>query len=107
MSPAESADVVIEMDAVNGELGPDLAALDCPTVFVVGISAFAKASFPPASANFARAPASAMRSCESALCHPARIATAQGRASALKSSPGSPAAISGTAVFLRGYLFPA
>jgi len=36
MSPAESADVVIEMDAVNGELGPDFAALDCPTVFVVG-----------------------------------------------------------------------
>ena len=36
MSPAESADVVIEMDAVNGELGPDFAALECPTVFVVG-----------------------------------------------------------------------
>ena len=39
MSPAESADVVIEMDAVNGELGPDFAALDCPTVFVVGTGA--------------------------------------------------------------------
>jgi pimeloyl-ACP methyl ester carboxylesterase len=39
MSPAESADVVIEMDAVNGELGPDFAALDCPTVFVVGSGA--------------------------------------------------------------------
>src|SRR5215211_6409104 len=36
MSPAESADVVIEMDAVNGKLGPDFAALACPTVFVVG-----------------------------------------------------------------------
>jgi len=36
MSPAESADVVIEMDAVNGALTPDFAALDCPTVFVVG-----------------------------------------------------------------------
>jgi pimeloyl-ACP methyl ester carboxylesterase len=36
MSPAESADVVIEMDAVNGELGTDFAALECPTVFVVG-----------------------------------------------------------------------
>ena len=36
MSPAESAEVVIEMDAVNGELGPDFAALECPTVFVVG-----------------------------------------------------------------------
>jgi pimeloyl-ACP methyl ester carboxylesterase len=36
MSPAESADVVIEMDAVNGELGQDFAALACPTVFVVG-----------------------------------------------------------------------
>src|SRR3954471_23451114 len=36
MSPAESADVVSEMDAVNGELGPDFAALDCPAVFVVG-----------------------------------------------------------------------
>jgi pimeloyl-ACP methyl ester carboxylesterase len=39
MSPAESADAVIEMDAVNGELGPDFAALDCPTVFVVGTGA--------------------------------------------------------------------
>ena len=39
MSPAESADVVIEMDAVNGELGPDFAALECPTVFVVGTGA--------------------------------------------------------------------
>ena len=36
MSPAESADAVIEMDAVNGALGPDFAALECPTVFVVG-----------------------------------------------------------------------
>jgi pimeloyl-ACP methyl ester carboxylesterase len=39
MSPAESADVVIEMDAVNGELGPDFAALACPTEFVVGTGA--------------------------------------------------------------------
>jgi pimeloyl-ACP methyl ester carboxylesterase len=36
MSPAESADVVIEMDAVNGTLERDFAALECPTVFVVG-----------------------------------------------------------------------
>jgi pimeloyl-ACP methyl ester carboxylesterase len=36
MSPAESAQVVIEMDAVNGELTPIFAALECPTVFVVG-----------------------------------------------------------------------
>jgi pimeloyl-ACP methyl ester carboxylesterase len=36
MSPAESAEVVVEMDAVNGALGPDFAALQCPTVFVVG-----------------------------------------------------------------------
>ena len=36
MSPAESADVAIEMDAVNGELRPDFAALECLTVFVVG-----------------------------------------------------------------------
>jgi pimeloyl-ACP methyl ester carboxylesterase len=39
MSAAESADVVIEMDAVNGELGPDFAALQCPTEFVVGTGA--------------------------------------------------------------------
>jgi len=39
MSPSESADVVIEMDAVNGELGADFAALECPTVFVVGTGA--------------------------------------------------------------------
>jgi pimeloyl-ACP methyl ester carboxylesterase len=36
MSPEESADVVIEMDAVNGELAADFATLECPTVFVVG-----------------------------------------------------------------------
>jgi pimeloyl-ACP methyl ester carboxylesterase len=39
MTPAEAAEVVIEMDAVNGELGPAFAALDCPTVFVVGTGA--------------------------------------------------------------------
>jgi pimeloyl-ACP methyl ester carboxylesterase len=39
MSPIESANVVIEMDGVNGELGPDFAALECPTVFVVGTGA--------------------------------------------------------------------
>jgi pimeloyl-ACP methyl ester carboxylesterase len=44
MSPAESAEVVIEMDAVNGELGPDYAALDCPTVFVVGTGAHSGAT---------------------------------------------------------------
>jgi pimeloyl-ACP methyl ester carboxylesterase len=44
MSPAESAGVVIEMDAVNGELGPDFAALDCPTVFVVGTGAHSGAT---------------------------------------------------------------
>ena len=44
MSPAESADVVIEMDAVNGELRPDFAALECPTVFVVGTGAHSGAT---------------------------------------------------------------
>ncbi len=44
MSPAESADVVIEMDAVNGQLGPDFAALACPTVFVVGTGAHSGAT---------------------------------------------------------------
>jgi pimeloyl-ACP methyl ester carboxylesterase len=44
MSPAESAEVVIEMDAVNGELGPDFAALECPTVFVVGSGAHSGAT---------------------------------------------------------------
>jgi pimeloyl-ACP methyl ester carboxylesterase len=39
MSPTEAANVVIEMDAVNGELRPDFAALQCPTVFVVGTGA--------------------------------------------------------------------
>jgi hypothetical protein len=39
MSPADAADVVIEMDAVNGALGPDFAALECPTVFVIGTGA--------------------------------------------------------------------
>jgi pimeloyl-ACP methyl ester carboxylesterase len=44
MSPAESANVVIEMDAVNGELGPDFAALECPTVFVIGTGAHSGAT---------------------------------------------------------------
>jgi pimeloyl-ACP methyl ester carboxylesterase len=44
MSPAESAEVVIEMDAVNGELGSDFAALECPTVFVVGSGAHSGAT---------------------------------------------------------------
>src|SRR5436190_1994824 len=44
MSPAESTDVVIEMDAVNGELGPAFAALECPTVFVVGTGAHSGAT---------------------------------------------------------------
>lgn len=44
MSPAESADLVIEMDAVNGELGPDFAALECPTEFVVGTGAHSGAT---------------------------------------------------------------
>ena len=44
MSPAESADVVIEMDAVNGRLRPDFAALECPTVFVVGTGAHSGAT---------------------------------------------------------------
>lgn len=43
-SPAESANVVIEMDAVNGELGRDFAALRCPTVFVVGTGAHSGAT---------------------------------------------------------------
>ena len=44
MSSSESADVVIEMDAVNGELGPAFAALECPTVFVVGTGAHSGAT---------------------------------------------------------------
>ncbi|HEX5468124.1 MAG TPA: hypothetical protein VFW80_03650 [Gaiellaceae bacterium] len=44
MSPAESAEVVIEMDAVNGELGPDLAALEAPTVYIVGTGAHSGAT---------------------------------------------------------------
>ncbi|HEY1274356.1 MAG TPA: alpha/beta hydrolase [Thermoleophilaceae bacterium] len=44
MSPDESAGVVIEMDAVNGELGADFAALECPTAFVVGTGAHSGAT---------------------------------------------------------------
>ncbi len=44
MSPAESANVVIEMDAVNGELGPDFAALECPVTFVIGTGAHSGAT---------------------------------------------------------------
>jgi pimeloyl-ACP methyl ester carboxylesterase len=42
MSPSESAEVVIEMDAVNG--GLDFAALQCPTEFVVGTGAHSGAT---------------------------------------------------------------
>jgi pimeloyl-ACP methyl ester carboxylesterase len=44
MSPDESAEVVIEMDALNGELERDFAALRCPTVFVVGSGAHSGAT---------------------------------------------------------------
>jgi len=44
MTAAESADVVIEMDAVNGELGPDFTALECPAAFVVGSGAHSGAT---------------------------------------------------------------
>lgn len=44
MSADDSADVVIEMDAANGALGPDFAALECPTVFVVGTGKHAGAT---------------------------------------------------------------
>lgn len=36
IAPAQSAGLVIEMDELNGRLGPDFAALQCPAVFVVG-----------------------------------------------------------------------
>jgi pimeloyl-ACP methyl ester carboxylesterase len=36
MSPDQAADVTIEVDAVNGELGPDFAALRCPVAYVIG-----------------------------------------------------------------------
>jgi pimeloyl-ACP methyl ester carboxylesterase len=44
MTPTESADVVIEMDVVNGELERDFAVLQCPTVFVVGSGGHSGAS---------------------------------------------------------------
>ena len=44
MSSAEAAEVAIEMDAVNGVLGPDFVALECPTVFVVGTGAHSGAT---------------------------------------------------------------
>ncbi len=44
MSPAESAEVVIEMDAVNGELRSEFGALECPAVFVVGTGAHSGAT---------------------------------------------------------------
>jgi hypothetical protein len=44
MTPAESAEIVIEMDALNGELGPDFEALECPTVYVVGTGPHSGAS---------------------------------------------------------------
>ena len=36
LSPDQAADLVIEMDAVNGELVTDFKVLDCPAVFILG-----------------------------------------------------------------------
>jgi pimeloyl-ACP methyl ester carboxylesterase len=36
MSPDQAADVTIEVDQVNGELGPDFAALRGPAAYVIG-----------------------------------------------------------------------
>lgn len=44
MTPEQCAEVVIEMDAVNGELAADLAALRCPAVFVTDIGGRADTS---------------------------------------------------------------
>jgi len=44
MSPDEAATVVIDMDATNGELTSAFAALECPTVFVVGTGAHSGAT---------------------------------------------------------------
>lgn len=44
MSPTESANIVIEMDAINGKLGPDFESLDCPAAFVVGTGAHSGAT---------------------------------------------------------------
>jgi pimeloyl-ACP methyl ester carboxylesterase len=43
MSPDQAADLVIELDAANGELGRDLAALDCPAAYVIGTGGHAGA----------------------------------------------------------------
>ncbi|GAA4581121.1 hypothetical protein GCM10023194_11410 [Planotetraspora phitsanulokensis] len=44
MTPAESAEMVIELDTVNGELGPDFEALQCPAVYVVATGPHSGAS---------------------------------------------------------------
>ncbi|GII29509.1 alpha/beta fold hydrolase [Planotetraspora mira] len=44
MTPAESAEIVIEVDSMNGELGPDFEALECPAVYVVGTGPHSGAS---------------------------------------------------------------
>ena len=43
-TPAEIADVVLDMDAVNGELAADFTALTCPATFVLGSGGHAPAS---------------------------------------------------------------
>jgi pimeloyl-ACP methyl ester carboxylesterase len=46
MTPAQSAEVVIGMDAVNGELTADYAALTCPVAFVVASGVHSGATEP-------------------------------------------------------------
>jgi pimeloyl-ACP methyl ester carboxylesterase len=46
MTPAEAAEIVIEMDALNGELLPDFEALECPAAYVVGTGPHSGATEP-------------------------------------------------------------
>lgn len=39
ISAAEAADVVIHLDAINGELGSDFAARQCPATYIIGTGA--------------------------------------------------------------------
>jgi pimeloyl-ACP methyl ester carboxylesterase len=44
MSPMDAADVIIELDEVNGRLGRDFDALTCPVEYIVGTGAHMGAS---------------------------------------------------------------
>jgi pimeloyl-ACP methyl ester carboxylesterase len=83
MSPEEWAEVVIEMDAVNGSFAPEFASVTCPTVFVVGTGAHAGATDAEMATMRSTAAETAARN-----AHVSAISATANHTSILSTSPG-------------------